>query len=676
MVLGMLACAAVISCASPRSSLTADGGGPTGAEDSLAFPVSTDADHPPTADFHSYAKAGWLDEARPDARDLLDAMNHDALEASAAQLDALAAQPRAEPELQGLVRAYQSFLDEEAMERQRLRPIADDLSAIARISTRDEAAREAARSVALGVRSLVAVSVGPGPEDPDAPALYLAADGLTFHPDLYLSDAPAAAALRAAYLEHIERLLALARTPEPDPTSTSSGAIPWRKREPERDVRPDAATAAAAAAGVVLIETEIARGLAAESDPSQTPVFVTSTVEEVFASAPGFAWEEFFDALGVPRSATVVVRDPAQVASVARAFGTAPREAWRGYLAYHRIAGFAPFLPPEIRDAQAAFERAASAAPPPSPRARVIAYLNAGLPEAMGVVYERATSGSNVAARARRVADAVRQAMAERVNNAGWLTPETASAAAGKIAAAELIIAPSPAQPGAVADRRLPRAAAAVNARTLALAAHAREMAALASGRPPQTLLAPPQSAEAYYDPAVNAVVVTAAAARPPLLSPGVDPTLDYAAFGGLVGRLLAAAVDDRGRFYGPDGAAGDWWSDDDVTAWEEVLAGLSEDEAEARARLALLNGLAAAHDAYVASAEDRDDKRFFLEWARATGAIDAADPAAAERINSVLALFEPWRAVYGLDASASAPEPPESGEEQAERSAEPASAG
>jgi putative endopeptidase len=150
-----------------------------------------------------------------------------------------------------------------------------------------------------------------------------------------------------------------------------------------------------------------------------------------------------------------------------------------------------------------------------------------------------------------------------------------------------------------------------------------------------------PQTVNAYYNAALNEMVVPAALLQPPLFDADGDDAINFGGIGAVIGHEISHGFDDRGRFYDADGTVRDWWMPRDAQEFERraqlvveqfgayapgdglrVNGGLTRSE-----NLGDLAGLAVAYRAYRISLDGRaepiidgltGDQRFFLAWARA----------------------------------------------------------
>jgi putative endopeptidase len=149
-----------------------------------------------------------------------------------------------------------------------------------------------------------------------------------------------------------------------------------------------------------------------------------------------------------------------------------------------------------------------------------------------------------------------------------------------------------------------------------------------------------PMTINAYANFGMHEIVFPAAILQPPFFDPNADPAINYGGIGAVIGHEISHHFDDQGAKYDENGRLADWWTPEDVKAFEaagkaliaqydayeplpgmHVKGGLTLGE-----NIGDLAGLTAAHDAYVHSLGGKEppvidgttaDQRFYLGWAQ-----------------------------------------------------------
>ena len=153
-----------------------------------------------------------------------------------------------------------------------------------------------------------------------------------------------------------------------------------------------------------------------------------------------------------------------------------------------------------------------------------------------------------------------------------------------------------------------------------------------------------PQTVNAYYHPLRNEIVFPAAILQPPFFNPAADDAVNYGGIGAVIGHEIGHGFDDQGSATDAEGKLRNWWTDDDHTAFEARTAGLvaqydalspaAAPDAHLNGKLTLgenigdLGGLSIAYLAWTIAREAAGDtsdepidgytpaQRLFLNWA------------------------------------------------------------
>jgi putative endopeptidase len=135
-------------------------------------------------------------------------------------------------------------------------------------------------------------------------------------------------------------------------------------------------------------------------------------------------------------------------------------------------------------------------------------------------------------------------------------------------------------------------------------------------------------------------IVFPAAILQPPFFDPNADPAINYGGIGAVIGHEISHHFDDQGSKYDETGQLKDWWTPQDVAAFEaatkrlvaqydayEVFPGANVKGAFTLGEnIGDLAGLTVAYDAYKHSLGGQDaptidgvtgDQRFYMGWAQ-----------------------------------------------------------
>lgn len=573
----------------------------------------------PCDDFFRFANGTWLSTAviPPEERgwgafaEIRD-RNHSVLKALLEE--AAAGGHRRGTPAQKVGDLFAVGMDEDAIERAGVQPIAEDLARI------DALADVAALPPLLAwlhqrrVLPAFSVTVLPDAKDSHLPLLQLQQGGLGL-PDreYYLKDDDRSEEIRERYVAHVALMLGLLG---------------------HTDAARDAAT-------VMRMETRLATASMTrvdQRDPDR--VYNPRTRTELAAQASGLDWDAYLDALGT-REDRLNARQPEFLRELARmAFDTAVEE-WRTYLRWHLVHARAPFLLKALEDAHFDFFlRYLNGVPAQQPRwKRVVEVVDGRIGEALGELYVERAFPPEAKRKVLDLVEDLRAALGERIRGLDWMTDATKEQALRKLAAfgvkmgypdrwrdySDLMI-----------DRTGPYAANVAAADVFEMR---RTLAKL--GRPvdrEEWAMSPP-TVNAYYRSSANEIVFPAGILQPPLFDPDADDAVNYGAIGMVIGHEMTHGFDDSGSKFDWDGNLTEWWTAEDraeytartdlVVRQFEAYAPLPGDHVNGRLTLgeniADLGGLKIAFAAFQRSARSRagdidgftPEQRFFLGCAQ-----------------------------------------------------------
>jgi predicted metalloendopeptidase len=203
---------------------------------------------------------------------------------------------------------YASFMNEQRIEMEGLRPIQNELARIDAVRTRGDLTRLMAHLDRLGVAGPLSSFIDPDARQSDRYAFWIYGSGLGLpERDYYFSQEPARVETRRQYENYLTRLLTLLGHPAPDRSA----------RE------------------VLALETEIAgthwsRVDARDPEKTYNPV----SPEGLSALAPEIDWSTYLEAQGLPSPVPrIIARQPSTISAIGRLLASAPLQSWKTYSA-------------------------------------------------------------------------------------------------------------------------------------------------------------------------------------------------------------------------------------------------------------------------------------------------------------------------------------------------------
>jgi putative endopeptidase len=526
---------------------------------------------------------------------------------------------------------YASFMDEDAVEALGSQPLAQDLARAAAVSSPDEVMATSGTFGRAGILGLVMPFVNTDDRDPSRYVVYLEQAGLGLPDESYYREEQHADK-RAAYVGHVERMLALAGWPDP----------------------------AEAAARVMALETRLAAGhwdKVTNRDPVKT--YTLLDLAGLTDLGPQITWSAYLDGLGAPADAfdAVVVRQPDHITSVSAALTQEPMQAWRDWLAWHVVHAHAPYLSSAFVEENFDFYgRTLSGVPEMRERwKRGVGLVEEALGEAVGQLYVERHFPPHAKEAMVGLVDNLVEAFRRSLSQVPWMGEDTRREALTKLGQ----FTPKIGYPQRWRDY------GALEVRADDLLGNVRRAVAFEVDRQYAKLGGPvdrdewfmtPQTVNAYYNPGLNEIVFPAAILQPPFFDVDADDAVNYGGIGAVIGHEVGHGFDDQGSQFDGTGTLRNWWTEHDRSAFQALADALIAqfDELETRdapghkvngaltvgENIGDLGGLTIGHLAYRISLGDEPapeidgwtgDQRFFLGWAQVwRGAARAAE---AERL-------------------------------------------
>ena len=510
-------------------------------------------------------------------------------------------------------RAYSSYLDSARVEKLGLKPIQPWLNQIKAV---DKAglAKLLATADRSGIPHFFGGYVNQDDKNPDVYIYQMGQGGIGMPDrDFYLKDGERNAATQAAYLKHLENILMLAGE----------------------------ANAAARAEAIYDFEKAIATVHWDKNDSGDaTKAYNKLTIADLTQAAPGFDWTTFIRGIGVNED-SILVAQPSAFTGEAKLIADAPIEVIRDLLIVRSLDSFSNVLPDAIANETFSFyEGVLSGTPEREERwKRAVDFTADTLGDAVGKDYVAKYYPPETKAVMDELVRNVVAAMGRRIDGLAWMQPATKVKARQKLANFTTKIG-YPDQWKDYSKLVIRTDDLFGNALRANQFAHDDNIGHLGGPIRRWEWFMTPMTINAYANPVMNEIVFPAAILQPPFFDPHADPAINYGGIGAVIGHEVSHHFDDQGAKYDQTGKLADWWTPEDVKAFEaagealiaqygayEILPGEHLDgKFTLGENIGDLAGLTIAYDAYKASLGGKEapvidgltgDQRFFLGWAQ-----------------------------------------------------------
>ncbi|HMC14502.1 MAG TPA: M13 family metallopeptidase, partial [Albitalea sp.] len=444
---------------------------------------------------------------------------------------------------------YRSYVDEAAIDKAGMAPLAPWLAQVDAVTTHAELARLFGRWQGI-VNTPMTMDVDSDSRNPRLNIAQANQGGLGLPDrDYYLKAEARFVKSRQAYLSYLETLFRLLDDPQ----------------------------AAASAKAVFALEKQLAEKhwtRVQNRDPVKT--YNPMPVARLLHDAPGFDWRAYLGTAALGDIGTLSVSQPSYAKAMARTIAGTPIGIWRLYLRAHLVDGFARVLPKPVRDARFEFRgKALQGLEQERPRwQQATAALDSALGEAVGQVYVARHFPPAYKARMLEMVGNLLEAYRESIASATWMSPRTKRQAQAKLAK----YMPKIGYPDKWRDYsklEIRDGDAFGNDARAGRFEHERIAAKARKPVDRSQWYMTPQTVNAYYNPSLNEIVFPAAILEPPFFDMAADDAANYGDIGSTIGHEISHGFDDSGSQFDGDGKLRNWWTPADKKAFTALGAKL-----------------------------------------------------------------------------------------------------
>ncbi|WMW81503.1 M13 family metallopeptidase [Undibacterium cyanobacteriorum] len=577
----------------------------------------------PQDDFFRFTAGKWLDTAEIPAdkgrTGSFDALADLSLQQCREIIEALAKRKdlKAGTNQQKIADMYASFMDEARIEAADIKPLKKDFAVIDKFNDKAQLPKVMAYLARIGVATPIGAGVTQDAKDSSKYAVSVGQSGLSL-PDreyyLKLDDAKYKDA-RAAYLEHVEKMLSMAGMKNPNQAAQS----------------------------ILAFETEIAK-IQWSNVENRNPVKTYNKVEinKLNDLLANFDWNAYLTSMGTAGKIDyVVVRQPSYLTNFAKLIDETPVAVWQTYFKWRLLNAYAPLLSKRFVEQDFKFNSAKlRGIPEMQPRwKRAVASVEGSLSEALGQLFVEKHFPASSKARMQELVNNLLLAYKQSIETLPWMGEATKKEALAKLSK----FTPKIGYPDKWRDY------SALSITRDSLLANIRATRAFNYQRMIDRLGKPvdraewgmsPQTVNAYYNPRQNEIVFPAAILRPPFFNPDADDAVNYGGIGAVIGHEIGHGFDDSGSQSDGDGNLRDWWTAEDKANFKKLTDAMVEqynsyspiEGYKVNGKLTLgenigdNSGLAIAYKAYQISLNGKNapvidgftgNQRVFLGWAQ-----------------------------------------------------------
>jgi putative endopeptidase len=580
--------------------------------------MDTGAD--PRADFARFAFGAWQkdnpipsDKARWGAFNELDQYNQQALKGI---LEAAASGKHAPGSTEQKVGDFfKSAMDTAAIDAAGLDPIKSDLARLAAIASSADLARALAEMHGAGAGGFFRIEVDADEKKSSVNALYAYQGGMSLPSKAYYSE-PQFEKIRAAFVEHVAKMLALAGD---SPESAASGAK--TVFEVEKSLAAGART-----------PVELRDPIANYNRTKTAALEAKLAILKPYLAARRIAG---------PAASEVIVGQPEFFDGLAAQLAARPLADWKVYLRYKLLNSAAPYLAAPFEAERFRFYGTVMrGTPQQEPRwQRATRVVDGAIGEALGRLYVARYYPPEAEKRMDEMIRNIEAVMRDRLRRADWMSEATREKALAKFARFTAKIG-HPVKWRDYSSVAIRPDAYLANVRAATEFEVRRRISKLGQPVDRTEWRMSPHTVNAYFDPTQNDINFPAGILQPPFFDYTADDAVNYGAIGAVIGHEITHGFDDQGRRYDADGNLAYWWTPEDAARFEarakklveqfaayEPLPGLRiNGELTLGENIADLGGVSVAFEALERSLKGKERKlidgftpeqRFFIAYAQ-----------------------------------------------------------
>ena len=498
----------------------------------------------PQDDFFQYVNGTWLknteipaDKSRFGMFNLLDDQTQEQLKAIIFEAAEKKAAAGSNPQKLGDM--YASFMDEKTIESLGVTPVNSDLAIISKAKDHNDVARAMGHLETIGISNPFGFYIYPDAKKPGVYGFWLSQSGLTLPDrDYYLKDDEKFKSTRAALKAYAAQLLAQANYPEPEK----------------------------AAERILALETAIAeRHMTKVESRDAEKNYNKRKAAEVQELLTQFNWPLYAKAAGTDHVEEIIVRNYPYFEKFGELFAQTDVAAWKDYMAFRVLDGYAPSLSKAFVDLHFGFHGTTlNGTPEQEPRwKRGVNAASGALGEVLGQEYVARHFSPQAKQRMEKLVDNLIAAYGESIQELAWMSDETKAKALEKLSKFK----PKIGYPDKWRDYSKLEIAAddlVGNKKRSAKFELDFELARAGKAVDPADWSMNPQTVNAYYSPTRNEIVFPAAILQPPFFNLEADDAVNYGGIGGVIGHEIGHGFDDQGSKYDGGGNLRDWWTAED----------------------------------------------------------------------------------------------------------------
>lgn len=577
----------------------------------------------PKEDFYNYACGAWArnnpvpeSESRWGSFNELSESNNELLrkilEEAAADKNATKGSVR-----QKIGNFYYTAMDSIKLEKEGFSPLKPELDKIKAIDNSDKLIENIAYFNTYQVNACFSFYIYLDAKKSNEHIAYIGQGGLGLPDrDFYLNDDAKTKNIRDEYQKHLIKTFELLGKSNEEATTASNA--------------------------VVKIETELAKASMTRVERRDVEKqYNKMSLDKLQTLAPNINWSLYFSTMGANNMTEIIVSQPDFVTAVSNLFKSSPVKEWQSYLEWHLLKETSGKLSDAFVNQNFYFYGTVlNGVKVNKPRWKnSLAVSNNVLGEAVGQAFVEKAFTPESKKRVNEYVDNITAAFGERIKQLDWMGDSTKQKALLKLNSFSRKLG-YPDKWKDYSTLEINRDSYVLNYLRAQHFDYLENIKKLGQPIDKTEWGMPPQTVNAYYNPAMNEIVFPAAIMQPPFFDPEADDAVNYGGIGAVIGHELTHGFDDEGSKFSGDGNLENWWTEADLDKFNSKTQLIVDqfngfpavDSLNVNGHLTLgeniadLGGLSIAYYAYQKSLEGKPreiidgltpEQRFFIGWAQ-----------------------------------------------------------
>ena len=448
----------------------------------------------------------------------------------------------------------------------------------------------------------------------------------------------------------------------------------------------DSVTAQKKMEAVMAIETRIAKASYSRVELRDiSKNYHKMSYNQLVTDFPGIDWGNVFLASGFPAFDWVDVGQPEPIHEVEKILAEASLDDLKTYAEIKIISGATNVMSDEFRAEAFRLSSVLSGVKQDRPRwKRAVSSVSGVLGEAIGKLYVEKYFPESSKKRMLELVHNLQKALAQRIDEATWMSAETKAKAKDKLSNFIVKIGYPDKWKDYSGLQVCDSLSLYENMGNISEFFLLDQLKRKVNKPVDKTeWLMTPQTINAYYMPTTNEICFPAAILQPPFFDPNADDAMNYGAIGGVIGHEMSHGFDDQGSQFDKTGNQNNWWTEADKKNFEQRTKVLEDAFGKFEAvpgkfingKLTLgenigdNGGLNIAFRAFQNAMKEHPlqkadgftpEQRFFLSWGRVWAAnarpeyteyiitVDPHSPNKA-RVNAALPHINAWYDAFGI---------------------------